>query len=156
MRKRSKYKPRGVVLDTMGHVKSGFRPVSDTGDAVMILRIKNHGALTAIAKGDGTRQDIDIIISAMNIAEALIRMGIGNPHEADMREAQDAMLTMARRGVEKGDRFVFTGQELSAVNFAMEIHEAQLDTITIVQLEKAVAMVKRIIMGGGSRRVQNA
>jgi hypothetical protein len=140
----------------MAHVKSGFAPVSGVGDAVTILRIKNHGALAAIAKGEGTRQDVDIIISSMNIAEALVKMGIGNPHEADMRDAQDAILAMAKRGVEKGDRFVFTGQELSAVNFAMEIYEAQLDTITIVQLEKAVAMVKRIIMGGGSRMVQNA
>ena len=61
MRKQSKYKPKNVVLDTMGHVKSGFRPVIGTGDAVMILRIKNHGALTAIAKGEGTRQDVDTV-----------------------------------------------------------------------------------------------
>lgn len=153
MRKQSKYKPKNVVLDTMWHVKSGFRPVSGTGDAVMILRIKNHGALTAIAKGEGTRQDVDIIISSMNIAEALVRMGIGNPHKADMREAQDAILAMARRGIEKGDRFVFTWPELKAVNYAMEIHEAQLDAINVSQLEKAVDMVKKIIMGGGTRKI---
>jgi hypothetical protein len=153
VKKRSKYKPKGVVLDAMAHVKSGLQSLRCVGDQITILRIKNHGALSSLANGDASKDDADIIITAMNIADALIRMGVGEPHAKEMRQAQDAILSMARRGVANGYKFGFNTEELEAVNWAMEIHEAQLDAINIGQLEKAVDMVKKIIMGGGTRKV---
>mgnify|MGYP006291048975 CR=1 FL=1 len=55
MRKRSKYKPKGVMLDTMAWVMSGMKPINEVDSAGLTLKIKNHDALTNITQGRGTR-----------------------------------------------------------------------------------------------------
>ena len=76
----------------------------------------------------------------MTATEALTRVdaSLGKDWSAEIRAGQDALLTMCRRGVAKGDRFVFTGAELNAANTVMEIHDAQLERCTIAQMEKAL------------------
>ena len=92
MRKRSKYKPKGVRLDVATWVINGFKPVSATGSAVLDLKIKNHSALEALRTGQAKRYDIDSIISALNVSEALARLGIGHEYVHEIKEGQDALL----------------------------------------------------------------
>jgi hypothetical protein len=51
---------------------------------------------------------------------------------------------MAKRGVAKG-KFLFTGLEMQAMNTGMEVHDAQLDTCTIAELETAIKYVYEAI-----------
>lgn len=146
MRKRSKYRPKGVRLDPIRYVLEGMKPMS-SHPAALTLRIKNHQALHEIVHGHGTRDDMDILIAAMNMAEALAMVNpdkLGADMRKDINSAQSAVLTMARRGVER-NRFLFTGQELTTVNAAMEIHDAQLDACSIAELEKATDLVIKTI-----------
>ena len=55
MRKKSKYKPKGVRLDVATWVINGFKPVAATGSAVLDLKIKNHSALEALRTGQAKR-----------------------------------------------------------------------------------------------------
>lgn len=50
MRKRSKYRPKGVIFDTMNHVLSGMKIVGAIG-AGTTLKIKNHDALDKVRRG---------------------------------------------------------------------------------------------------------
>lgn len=154
MRKRSNYRPKGVRLDTMAWVKSGLMAVADVPEAGINLKIKNHAALASITQGKATRDDIDILISAVNVTEALARHGMGKDWSTEIRAAQDALLTMAKRGLEKGDKFLFTGPELTAVNLCMEIHDVQLDTCTVGELEKALNLVEQEIKHKRARVIQ--
>lgn len=152
MRKRSKYKPKGVIMDTVGHVLGGFRLVQHTGKAVT-LKIKNHQALASMVKGTGSREDIDILIAAMNVTEALAITGeLGHEYRAEITAAQDAILAMGKRGLER-NRFLFTGPELTAMNLGMEIHDAQLDACTVAQLEKALDFVARELTARRARTI---
>lgn len=153
MRKRSKYKPKGVRLDVMAWVKSGMLPVSQVQDAAINLKIKNHAALAAITQGKAVRDDLDVLIAAMNVTEALARNNIGKDWATEIRAAQDAVVSMARRGLERGDRFLFTGPELTAVNLAMEVHDAQLDACTVAELEKALHLVEQEIKHKRARAI---
>ena len=144
-RKKSKYKPKGVRLDATTWVINGFRNISQTGDAVLHLKIKNHESLECLRKGEATRMDIDAIISAFNMAEALARMQIGDDYAAEIKAGQDALLDVAKRGVNRDDRFVLKAAELSAINLVMEIHDAQLEITTIGELEKAMDIVAKEI-----------
>lgn len=144
-RKKSKYKPKGVRLDATTWVINGFRNISQTGDAVLHLKIKNHESLECLRKGEATRMDIDAIISAFNMAEALARMQIGDDYAAEIKAGQDALLDAAKRGVNRDDRFVLKASELSAINLVMEIHDAQLEITTIGELEKAMDIVMKEI-----------
>jgi len=153
MRKRSNYRPKGVRLDTMAWVKSGLMAVADVPEAGINLKIKNHAALASITQGKAVRDDIDVLIAAMNVAEALaITAELGTEYRAEITSAQDAIVTMGRRGLERS-RFLFTGPELTAMNLGMEIHDAQLDACTVAQLEKALDFVAREIRARRARAI---
>ncbi len=137
MRKRSKYRPKGVIMDTMTWVRAGMKRV-DQISAGTTLKIRNHDAMNNMRLGQATRREIDAIIDAMNVAEALADQGIGEDWKPEIRAAQDAMLTLARRGVANGMRFIAKGEELKALNLCMEIHDAQLEVVTVKQLEVAM------------------
>jgi hypothetical protein len=155
MRKKSKYKPRPVLRDCMAYIKTGFEPVRNQSET-MTLVMKNHAALEEITKGRGTKSHIDTVIVAMNMTEALamIRQDLGADWRDEINAAQDALFTMAQRGLAKG-RFVFTGPELQAINLAMELHDAQLDACTVDELQKAITLSKRIIRAGKARVIDS-
>lgn len=151
MRKRSSYRPRHVRTDTMAYVMASIKPLAALESQVATIRIKNHGALAAVCKGQADRTDINTLIAALNIAEALVIMGVGQDYADEIRAAQDALLSMTTRGHSMGDRFIFKAPELAAINLGMDVHDAQLDAITVQQLEQAVEYTKRVIRSGGAR-----
>lgn len=140
MRKRSKYRPKPIIPDTMTWVRAGMKKLDDIS-AGTTLKIRNHDAMNNLRLGQAKRHDIDALIDAMNVAEALANRGIGDDWKPEIREAQDAMLALARRGVMKDMRFIARGEELKAMNLCMEVHDAQLEVVTVKQLETAMADV---------------
>jgi hypothetical protein len=72
-------------------------------------------------------------------------MQIGDDYAAEIKAGQDALLDVAKRGVNRDDRFILKAAELSAINLVMEIHDAQLEITTIGELEKAMDIVTKEI-----------
>lgn len=142
MRKKSKYKPKGVRLDNMAWVQSGMKKVGAVPDAGISLKLKMHEALAAMLNGTATRSDVDALISAVNVAEALIRVraDLGRDWAVEIKAAQDAIHDMGVRGVAK-DRFLFTGPEMVAVKVVVELHDQQLDDCTVKEMEQALFIV---------------
>ena len=151
MRKRSKYRSKGVILDVMNHVLSGMKIVGQIGPGTT-LKIKNHDALNRIRLGQGTRQDIDVLIAAFNITEALAMMRIGDDWKEEIAAAQDALLALGRRGAPT-NRFIVKPAELNAFNLAMEIHDAQLDACTVAELEKAMDLIQALLKAKKARSI---
>ena len=151
MRKRSRYRPKGVLLGPLTHVLTGLNRVGSI-TAGTTLKIKNHDALNTVRQGEAGRDDIDILIGALNMAEALARMEIGDDWKDEIRAAQDALLSVGRRGAETG-KFILRGPELIALNLGMEIHDAQLDACTISELEKAMDIVNNDIRNHKARPI---
>ena len=137
MRKRSKYRPKQIIPDTMTWVQAGMKKV-DAISAGTTLKIRNYDAMDSLRRGQATRREIDALIDAMNVAEALSNRGIGNDWAAEIHTAQDSLLTLARRGVANDMRFIVKGEELKALNLGMEIHTAQLEAVTVKELETAM------------------
>jgi hypothetical protein len=146
VKKRSKYKPKGIRLDNMSYLLKGFEPLAKQPDAIE-LDTKNHSALTDIAQGRGTKAHVDIVIAALNMTEGLyrVRAELGADWSAEIKAGQDAIYEMAKRGKQTG-RFVFTGPELTAVNLAMSIHDEQLKICTVAELEKAIEIERLAII----------
>ena len=152
MRKRSKYRPKGVRLDNMTWVQASLKKI-DAISAGTTLKIRNHDAMNNLRMGNAARIDIDTLIDAMNITEALANRGIGEDWKPEIRAAQDAMFDLARRGVANDFRFIARGPELVALNLAMEIHDAQLETVTVQQLETAMGDVMESLRQKKMRRI---
>lgn len=150
MRKRSTYRPRQICLDTMAFVKETLEPIR-TREECVTFKLRNHQALAAIAKGQGNSHDIRVVIDALNVTEALARLDVGNDWADEIRAGQDALLTMAQRCLAGSDRYVFKAAELTAVNLAMEVHDAQLDAVNVGQIIAATELVRAIKRSGAAR-----
>ena len=154
MRKRSKYKPKGVRLDNLSWIKAGFAKVGTLPKAGIELKLKNHEALDSIMRGEGTRDHVDALIAAFNIAEALYKVNpdLGLDYAQEIKHSQDAIFTMSRRGLEKG-RFLFSGPEMQTIRHGMEIHDAQLDEANVREMEQALDLVAKIILNKQARAI---
>ena len=141
MRKRSKYRPRAILINTIGYVLEGMTPVAKHDQFLVELKIKNHLAMATLTKGLATRVDIDTLIATVNITEALYRLGFGKEYADVVTEGLDALRAVGRRGIETG-RFILKASEMNALNLVMELHDAQMDLITIKDMDKAVELVR--------------
>lgn len=141
MRKRSKYRPRGMLANPLGYVLESMTPVTKHESFLIDLKIKNHGAMSNLTQGMATREDMDTLIAMINFVEALYRMGIGTEYKDVVQEGLDALHAVGKRGVQTG-RFILKASEMTALNTAMELHDAQMEVITVKDMEKAFAIVE--------------
>jgi hypothetical protein len=143
-----------VRIDAVNWVLSGMRPMR-LHDEATTLRVKNHAAMKDMVEGRANRDTVDVLIAAMNMTEALslVRAELGADWRAEITAAQNALFTMAQRGVHKNNTFRFTGPELTAMNIAMEIHDAQIDNCTIKELEKAMDLIQQTIIHNKARAI---
>jgi len=140
MRKRSKYRPKGVRLDTLAFVIESLTPVAKHDSFLIDLKIKNHMAMANLTQGKATREDMDILIPMANIVEALYRMGFGRDYATEVSTGLDALHAVGKRGAPIG-RFILRSEEMRALNTLMELHDAQMDVITVKDMERAFKIV---------------
>ena len=153
MRKRSKYRPKPVIQNTMEFVLSGMRPVRDLPGVYLAAQLKNRTALEQLRKGDATKEDIDMLIGAFNITEAMALRGMGRDWLDEIRQGQDALLELSRRGVSRGMRFIMTAKEWESLKLVMDLHEEQLAQATVQDIEKAYDFVQAVIRQGKARAI---
>ena len=137
----------------MTYVMSGMKQMTNLKDQLIALQLKNHLALEALRTGQATKEDIDTLINAFNITEALAKQKIGDDYKVEIKEAQDALFECAKRGVTNNYRFVIKGIELKAINYLMEIHDAQLEVSTVKDIELATNYVNNCLTSKKARPV---
>ena len=145
MRKKSKYKPKGVRLDAMNWVVTGMTKVSAKESAYVTMHLKNMSALDSLAKGTANKKEIDIVIGVINVAEALCELGVGSEYHQIVLSASSALYDVCKRSFEINDRFICRGEELSAIKLGYEVHDAQMEITTIGMLDKALDVIDRTI-----------
>lgn len=100
-------------------------------------------AMTAITQGRATRAEMDDIIAMGNAVEALYRMGFGKEYDEVVADGIHAILSVARRGAANGNRFILTAPEMNALNNLMELHDAQMEIITVRDMENATKLIRK-------------
>ena len=153
MRKRSSYRPRAVLQNPLEFVLSGLRPLRDVPCVFLDLQLKNRAALEEVRRGLATKADIDVLVGAFNIAEALALKGLGRDWLEEINAAQDALLELVRRGIERGMRFIMTAKQWEALKLVMDLHEEQLANATVLDIERAHDFVEAVIRQGKARAI---
>lgn len=141
MRKRSKYRPKPVLLNPVGYVLEGLEPVRSHTSHATKLKIMNHLALSNLTQGKANRHDIDVLINMVNIVEALYRLGFGQEYAQEVKEGLDALHAVAVRGKDS-NKFILKAGEMNALNVICELHDAQLEVITVKDLDQAISLVE--------------
>ena len=130
------------MLNPLGYVLEGLEPARSHGSHILDLKIKNHGAMANLTQGRATRQDIDLLIAMVNIVEALYRLGFGSDYGDVVTDGLNALYEVGRRGAES-NKFLLWAAEMKALNLVMELHDAQMDVITVKDLDNACALVDK-------------
>ena len=141
MRKRSKYRPRTVIPNPVAYVLESLSPVNSHASFMLDLKIKNHGAMESLTKGVAGRADIDTLISMTNMTEAFARLGFGKDYGDVVRDGLQALRDVGKRGIASGS-FVLKASEMNALNASMELHDAQMDVVTLKDMDRAIALVQ--------------
>lgn len=142
MRKRSKYKPRPLILDPINYAVTSVQPITKYGSHILDVKIKNHDAMNALLYGKATRQKMDILISMCNVVEALYRLGFGREYKEVVVKGLEALHQICTRGISSG-KFACKLHEVAEMNELMELHDAQMDVITVRDMEKALDIVQQ-------------
>ena len=139
---RKKYRPaKGVIVDTIGWVKEGLAPLDQHGTYLLDLKIANHGALASLLHGAGTPKDISTLIAVSNIAESLQQMGFGSEYKDITVNGRYALLKIAYRAVEIS-KYAPTEEEIEMLNELMRLHDAQMEVITVADMQRAIDLAK--------------
>lgn len=143
MRKRSTYRPKGVRLDNMSWIKSGFKTVGSVPTAGVHLKLTNEAALDALLLGHGTGDHSHKLRETFKMALALPRISkkLGADWLPELKAAKDAVYAMHDRG-ERTGRFLFTGPEIQVVKEGIAIHTQQIEECTVQQMERALDLVR--------------
>lgn len=142
MKKRSKYRPKGVLINPVAYVLESMKPVKYHDGFLIDLKIKNHGAMEALTKGRAQRSDMDLLINMGNTVEALYRLGFGEDYGDVIKQGLDALHDVGQRGVQTG-RFILKAHEMSHLNLLMELHDAQMEVITVKDMERAGDLIAK-------------
>ena len=141
MRKRSRYRPGIVRLDNMAYVRAGLEPMTADAGQFYLLKIKSHDALDLLVHGTATRLQMELLTNISNITIALAKQGYGANWWPEIHAGEEALLALSRRGMSSDQHFVGRGYELNAVRDLIDVHDAQLDVITIQEMERAMDYV---------------
>jgi len=134
-------------------VLSAFKPVRDRPGVYLDVQLKNRTALEQLRRGLANKDDIDMLIGAFNITEALAAMGKGSDWMDEIKQGQDALFDLSRRGLASGMRFIMTAKQWEALKLVMDLHEEQLAHATVSDIEKAHKYVLSIIRRGMARAI---
>lgn len=123
------------------YILTGNLPVTVAAETVTRVKVANHSAMDSLVKGKGTGTDIVALGHMLTTAEALAKHNLGRDWLPELSAARDALDDLTMRS----GNFVMRASEITALNLAVEIHDAQLENCTIKQLEDAIKAAKNAI-----------
>lgn len=138
---RKKYRPKPVLSNPLGYVLEGMTRVADHDFPLVDLRIKNHMAMTLLLRGKAKKGDMEKLVVMCNMTEALWELGFGREYQNICTDGRSAIMSIINRAQWYG-RFTPTGPEITMLNTLMELHDAQLEVITVKDMERALNMVR--------------
>lgn len=141
---RKKYRPKHVLQNPVSYVLESMTRVADHSFGLTALRIKNSQAMYALLHGGAMKDDMDKLVAMSNVTEALWEMGFGVEYENVCIDGRYAILSIVNRATKHG-KFTPTGPEITMLNTLMELHDAQMEVITVKDMERALDVIRHKI-----------
>jgi hypothetical protein len=139
MRKRCRRK-HWNLLNPVALVAENNSPVPEANNLILGM----WEALNALQFGDGGKAHWDKLAEVYNHGRILAKeFGLGPEHLDAFRQGQAALLALADRAV-RGGKFTLFAQELAAIRDMCQVHDLQLQSVTVKQLAHAAARVHEL------------
>lgn len=139
---RKKYRSKPVLHNPVGYVLEGMTRVEQAANSeITLIKIKNHAAMTALLNGTAKGYEMGVLATMSNIVEALWELGFGAEYQNVCTEGRFAIYQIVLRSQKHG-KFTPTGPEITQLNMLLELHDAQMEVITVKDLERALELVR--------------
>lgn len=153
MRKRSKYKPKPVLVDPVAFVVESSTPLAEHGNYVLNWKLKNHAAFAALMKGLAKKDDLDTLVAARNVTEGIMVVLDGKDVDGTLARSAVALIDICERA-SAGKGTAMRATEMQAMRDLMQLHDELLDVVTVGQMEKAIVYAKKEIAAGRANRLK--
>jgi hypothetical protein len=140
-KRNKKYQPKRVEPNVFVNVFGGMGATH--GNKLRSAQIRTRNAIERITSGSGDKDDWSRLVCAVGTATVMCEQGVGLEYKGDVIAARDALKSVGERAVRNNWRFGFTGDELKAVREAIDIHDAQLENVRAIDVERAVVEFER-------------
>ena len=130
-----------MLSNPLGYVLESLTPVRNHSFPLTELKIKNHLAMTMLVRGQAKKDDMDKLVAMCNMTEALWELGFGKEYQNVCADGRYAILSIVNRATQHG-RFTPTGPEITMLNMLMELHDTQMEVITVKDMERALKLVQ--------------
>ena len=153
MRKRSKYRPKPQYANPLAYVLESVKPLAEHDSYVLDWKLKADAAFGAMLRAQATSKDMDTLVAARNIVEALLVILKGVDVDGTLPRSQCALIEICERA-NAGKGTATKAPELQAIRDLMMLHDELLDVVTVTQFEKALAYAKKHISAGKARAIK--
>jgi hypothetical protein len=144
VRKRSAYRPRQVLQNPLAFVLENITLLTQHENYLLDLQLKNSSAMQNLLQGRANKKDMNTLIAMSNITEMLQEMGFGKEFNDVCVDGREALIGIIMRAVNI-KRFTPTGKEIQSLNMLMELHDAQMDVITVKDMDEAIKLARNKI-----------
>lgn len=142
------------ITDLIARAASGNSKIAAQRGSYLKIQLSNHGALTALVDGTATRLDVDQLIAARNMAEALRSVArLGMHYKEILTEGHMALIEIGKRTLADGKPSA-TPEEIAALTDLLTLHDLQLEQCTVIQMERAIKLVKDRVRSGHVSRIK--
>jgi hypothetical protein len=153
MRKRSKYKPKPILANPIGYLIESVTPLAEHDNYLLNWQLKNNSAFEKLLKGQADKHDMNTLMAARNITEALIVTLKGNDIDGTLARSAVALIDICARA-NAGKALAMKAPEIQAMRDMMGLHDELLEVVTVKQFEIALAYAKKEINAGRAARVK--
>ena len=144
---RKKYRPKKVFINPAAYAVESATQLTDHGSYSIDWKLRAHISMSALEKGEATRDEIEDLIAAHNITEALVRTRKLDGAQAVTDRSHRAFQSMMDRCAGR-ECLALNYEERAAINDMLDLHDQLMDAITVHQLEEAIAYAKGQLRSG--------
>jgi hypothetical protein len=136
----------------LGFVVENSKGLAEQHQAYLLeLKIKTHGAMLALTRGEATKLELNALIQAHNVLDAFRLLGVKGV-EQEIKAAGEAIKSVSARYLMQG-KYLATGVEIKTINDFLAYHDELLEHVTMKQFADAVKLARKIIEAGKAMKL---
>lgn len=153
-KKRMKYPPGARLTNPVQWVLENISPVNtaEHGQWLVHLNLRNHSAIGALMEGNGTKPILRDVVAMFNMSRSLLLMGFGVDQTDIILTAEKGIREYTER-IQKTGSYTLKASEITMLKDLLELHDAQMEVVTVGDVQKAIDNAKREFQGGKCTRL---
>ena len=152
---RKKYKPKQVMLNAHEWAVESATPLTQHDSYVVDWTLKNNAAFEKLMRGEARRAELDVLIAARNICEAIsvTKFSAVDDDTATLARSETALKDICARA-NAGKGTAMKAAEMQAIRDLMVLHDTLLENVSVREFEIALAYAKREIASERASKVK--